>query len=58
MALKSSTLKDVIYDYLLQHNAKHKHFVWSKTAEDISTREHHAIDKIKRNRKQMSDSEH
>jgi hypothetical protein len=28
-------LEDAIYDYLLQHNAKPKPFVWSKTAEDI-----------------------
>ena len=32
-------LEDAIYDYLLQHNAKPKPFVWSKTAEDILTRE-------------------
>ena len=39
-----------IYDYLLQHNAKPKPFVWSKTAHDILTRERralNAIDKIR-----------
>ena len=42
-----------IYDYLLQHNAKPKPFVWSKTAHDILTRERralNAIDKIRGNR--------
>jgi len=35
-------LEDAIYDYLLQHNAKPKPFVWSKTAQDILTRERRA----------------
>ena len=39
-------LEDAIYDYLLQHNAKPKPFVWSKTAEDILTREHRALDAL------------
>ena len=34
------------YDYLLQHNAKPKPFVWSKTAEDILTRERRALDAL------------
>lgn len=33
-------------------------FVWSKTAEDILKREHRALDQIRGNRQQMSDSEH
>lgn len=37
-------LEDTIYDYLLQHNAKPKPFVWSKTAENIITRERRALD--------------
>lgn len=39
--------ENAIYDYLLQHNAKPKPFVWSKTAEDILARERRALDKIK-----------
>lgn len=39
-------LKGAIYDYLLQHNAKPKPFVWSKTAEDILTRERRALDAL------------
>jgi hypothetical protein len=35
-----------IYDYLLQHNAKAKPFVWSKTAEHILTRERRALDAL------------
>jgi transposase len=37
-------LEGAIYDYLLQHNAKLKPFVWSKTAEDIIARERRALD--------------
>ena len=46
-------LEDAIYDYLLQHNAKPKPFVWNKSAEDILTRERralHALDDIRGNR--------
>ncbi len=39
-------LKVAIYDYLLQHNAKPKPFVWSKTAEDILTRKRRALDAL------------
>src|SRR6056297_1463006 len=39
-------LEGAIYDYLLLHNAKPKPFVWSKTAEDIITRERRAIDAL------------
>ncbi|MCC5984608.1 MAG: hypothetical protein JJU42_09610 [Rhodobacteraceae bacterium] len=39
-------LEDEIYDYLLQHNTKPKLFVWSKTAEDIITRERRALDAL------------
>ena len=39
-------LEDAIYDYLLQHNAKPKPFVLSKTAEDILTRERRALDAL------------
>ena len=54
-------LRDAIYDYLLQHNAKPEPFVWSKSAEDILTRERRALaalDEIRGNRSQASDSEH
>ena len=46
-------LEAAIYDYLLQHNAKPKPFVWSKTADDIITRERralNALDEIRGNR--------
>ena len=46
-------LEGAIYDYLLQHNAKPKPFVWSKTAEDIIARERralNALDEIRGNR--------
>ena len=43
-------LETAIYDYLLQHNAKPKPFVWSKTAEDILTRERRALDQIRGSR--------
>jgi transposase len=58
-----SSVDDVegaIYDYLLQHNAKPKPFVWSKTAEDIIARERRALDaldQIRGNRSKVSDSE-
>ena len=39
-------LEDAIYDYLLQHNTKPKPFVWSKSAEDILTRERRALNKL------------
>ena len=39
-------LQGAIYDYLLQHNAKPKLFVWSKVAEDIITRERRALDAL------------
>ncbi|WP_273250967.1 hypothetical protein [Sediminimonas qiaohouensis] len=39
-------LEGAIYDYLLLHNAKPKPFVWSKTAEDIITRERRALDAL------------
>jgi len=39
-------LEDAIYDYLLLQNAKPKPFVWSKTAEDILTRERRALDAL------------
>jgi transposase len=39
-------LEGAIYDYLLQHNAKPKPFVWSKTAKDILTRERRALDAL------------
>ncbi|PWL19971.1 MAG: IS630 family transposase, partial [Candidatus Aquiluna sp. XM-24bin5] len=39
-------LEDAIYDYLLQHNAEPKPFVWNKTAEDILTRGRRALDAL------------
>jgi len=39
-------LKAAIYDYLAQHNEKPKPFKWTKTAEDILTRERRALDKL------------
>ncbi len=39
-------LENAIYDYLSQHNAKPKPFVWSKSAEDILTRERRALDAL------------
>ena len=39
-------LEYAIYDYLLKHNAKPKPFVWSKTAEEILTRESRALDAL------------
>jgi transposase len=39
-------LEAVIYDYLAQHNENPKPFKWTKTAEDILTRERRALDKL------------
>jgi len=39
-------LEAAIYDYLGRHNAKPKPFTWTKTAEDILTRERRALDKL------------
>ncbi|OYW42257.1 MAG: IS630 family transposase [Rhodobacterales bacterium 12-64-8] len=39
-------LETAIYDYLLQHNARPKPFVWSKSAADILTRERRALDAL------------
>ena len=39
-------LEEAIYGYLLQHNAKPKPFVWSKTAYNIRTRERRALDAL------------
>ena len=39
-------LEAAIYDYLLQHNARPKPFVWTKSAEDILTRERRALDAL------------
>lgn len=46
-------LETAIYDYLLQHNAKPKPFTWTRTADDILTRERRALgalDEIRGNR--------
>jgi transposase len=46
-------LETAIYDYLLQHNTKPKPFHWTKTADDILTRERralNALDEIRGNR--------
>lgn len=46
-------LEAAIYDYLLQHNARPKPFIWTKTAENIIAREQramHALDEIRGNR--------
>ena len=39
-------LETAIYDYDLQHNARPKPFVWSKSAEDIITRERRSLDAL------------
>ena len=39
-------LTAAIYDYLAQHNEKPKPFKWTKTAEDILTRERRALDTL------------
>lgn len=54
-------LEGAIHDSLLQHNAKPKPFVWSKSADDIITRERRALDaldEIRGNRWHVSDAEH
>ena len=42
----SNDLEAAIYDYLAQHNEQPKPFKWTKTAEDILTRERRALDKL------------
>ncbi|MCR8825516.1 IS630 family transposase, partial [Pseudosulfitobacter koreensis] len=39
-------LEAAIYDYLAYHNESPKPFKWTKTAEDILTRERRALDKL------------
>ena len=39
-------LEAAIYDYLAYHNERPKPFRWTKTAEDILTRERRALDKL------------
>ena len=39
-------LETAIYDYLLQHNARPKLFVWTKSAEDVLAREGRALDTL------------
>ena len=39
-------LESAIYDYLPQHNASPKPFAWTKTANDILTRERRAINAL------------
>jgi transposase len=39
-------LEDAIYDYLAQHNTKPKPFTWTKTSQDILTRERRALNKL------------
>ena len=39
-------LEDAIYDYLAHHNERPKPFRWTKTVEDILTREGRALDKL------------
>ena len=39
-------LETAIYDYLLLHNARPKPFHWTRTADDILTRERRALDKL------------
>ena len=39
-------LDEAIHDHLLHYNAKPKPFIWSKTAEDITTRERRALAKL------------
>ncbi len=53
-------LEDAINDYLLRHNADPKPFVWTKTAEDILSRERRALDLLEliRDGHQPSESEH
>ena len=44
-------LETAIYDYLLQHNARPKPFVWTRSAEDILARERRALDALDEIRK-------
>ena len=39
-------LEAAIYDYLANHNEKPKPFQWTKSAEDILTRERRALDAL------------
>ena len=39
-------LETAIHDYLAKHNTKPKPFTWTKTAEDILTRERRSLDKL------------
>jgi transposase len=39
-------LETAIYDYLLHHNTKPKPFVWTKSTEDILSRERRALDAL------------
>ena len=39
-------LEAAIYDYLAHHNQRPKPFKWTKTAEDILTRERRALDAL------------
>ncbi len=39
-------LEAAIYDYLAQHNERPKPFKWTKTAEDILTRERRALNRL------------
>ena len=41
-----SDLEDGIYDYLAQHNIRPKPFAWTKSADDILTRERRALDAL------------
>ncbi len=54
-------LERAIQDCLLQHKAKLRPFVWSKTAEDIITRERRALDaldEIRGNGEHAAEAEH
>ena len=53
-------LEDAIYDYLMRHNADPKPFVWTKTANDILSRERRALDLLDliQDGHQPSESEH
>lgn len=54
-------LEEAIYDCLILQNSKPKPFVWAESAEDILRREPRtpdALDEIRRNMWQASDTEH
>jgi len=53
-------LEEAIHDYLDQHNAEPKPFVWTKTADTILAKERRALDVLEavRNGYQALDSEH